>query len=57
MSIKGYYQDSKKKGVPHCSDEVGADVVEASGLKTTRQTKKRKFEKIHFEPKSITDYT
>lgn len=53
-SIDAYYHDGKRKcGTPHCSDEVGADIIEA-GVKT-RQAKKHKT--IHFDPKSVTDYT
>jgi len=56
VGIENYYLDNKKKGEPHSSDKVGADIIDTGSLKT-RQAKKRKFEKTHFEPKLITDFT
>ena len=54
VSIEDYYHNDKKKGEPHSSDEVGADVYAKSG-KTTRQNKKKPIVK-QFMPRSVTDY-
>lgn len=43
VSIQEYYHEDKKIGHPHCTDEVGADIVEKDGV-------------THFEPRSVTDY-
>lgn len=61
VSIDAYYRDEKKKDLPHSSDEVGADVLLEKMdcvARETRQAKKQKLvTKLHFTPKSVTDYT
>ena len=56
VTIEDYYHDGKKGAMPHSSDKIGADVLETV-TRETRQAKKRKIDKVHFEPKSVTDFT
>lgn len=57
VSVQTCYNDPKKRGLPHSSDEVGADVKEMDMTRETRQSKKRKFVTTRFMPKSVTDYS
>ena len=55
VSEYGYYHSGKKRSLPHCSDEVGVDILEEREV-VTRQTKKHKFIKTRFLPKSVTNF-
>lgn len=58
VGIQMYYQDEKKSGLPHCTDEVGASLIEKDGRRETRQSgKKRTMASISFTPRSATDFS
>lgn len=54
VGVEAYYHNEKRRGSPHCTDEIGADILEKTG-KDTRQSKKN-MAVTHFPPRSVTDY-
>ena len=55
VSEYGYYHSGKKRSLPHCSDEVGVDILEEKEV-ATRRAKKHRFIKTRFLPKSVTNF-
>jgi hypothetical protein len=54
VSYEASYNNKKKKGLPHCTDKAGANLLKKEG-KGTRQSKK-KVSVTHYLPRSVTDY-